>query len=119
VIPASQQDKIFRDRVYSVSEKKHYSVEKIDNLEITSFRGSSYVDLKGMISLKNQKSTKQFSFILHSHKQILQNYLLANKFKEFLPQTNIHFREKTFFTWQKILAFVFFIASIGFFVNRY
>lgn len=119
-IPANQQDKIFRDKIYSVDEKTNYSVEKIDNLEITGFRGSSYVSLKGMISLKNKQSTKQIAFIFRSHKQTtLQDYLTANKFKDYLPHTNIYFREKSFFTWQKILAFILLLMSVGFFWNRY
>ncbi|CAJ0913768.1 12909_t:CDS:2 [Entrophospora sp. SA101] len=104
-IPASQQDQIFQNKNYSLDEKTNYTVEKIDNLEITGFRGSSYVSLKGMIALKSkEKNTKQIAFILHSHKQTLQDYLMANKFKDYLPQTNVQFRERTFFTWQKFLA---------------
>ncbi|CAJ0882711.1 10682_t:CDS:10 [Entrophospora sp. SA101] len=98
-------DQIFQNKNYSLDEKTNYTVEKIANLEITGFRGSSYVALEGMIALKSRaRSTKQIAFVIYSHKQTLQGYLTANKLKDYLPQTNIQFRERTFFTWQKFLA---------------
>jgi len=73
-----------------------------------------------MITLKSKtKNAKQIAFILYSHKQTLKDYLTANKFKDYLPQTDIQFRERTFFTWQKFLALVLLVVSIGFFTNRY
>jgi hypothetical protein len=58
-IPASQQDQIFQNKIYSADEKTHYSVEKIINLEINGYRGSSYVDLKGNLSLSLQKTSQK------------------------------------------------------------
>ncbi|RHZ36331.1 AAA family ATPase [endosymbiont GvMRE of Glomus versiforme] len=118
-IPASQQDKIFQEKVYSVDGKNNYSVKKVDSLEITGFRNSAYVTCQGIISLQNKQSSKQIAFVIHSHRQNLQEYLVGNKFKDHLPSTNIYFREKTFLTWQKILAAVLVVACGGFFLNRY
>lgn len=85
-IPANQQDQIFQNKIYSVDGKTHYSVEKITNLEISSFRNSAYVTIQGTFSLleKNKtKSPKQIAFIIHTHKQSLHDYLTTHKFQDY------------------------------------
>lgn len=118
-IPASQQDKVFQEKSYLIDNKTSYSVKQVNDLEITGFRNSAFINLYGKIFLQNKQGTKQIAFVIHSYKQTLQEYLITNKFKDYLPNTNIRFREKTFLTWQKVLVLVSLMVCGGFFVNRY
>jgi len=116
-ISPKQQMQIIEKKLYSPDEKTNYTVEKIDNLEITDFRGSSYVALKGILSLKEGKNKKTINFICYSHSSIINPYLSSDSLETYFPQTDIKFKQKTFFTWQKIV-FIFLSLGAVFFLFR-
>ncbi|CAI2180917.1 8841_t:CDS:2 [Funneliformis geosporum] len=80
-IPANQQEPIFQNKIYLADEKTHYAVEKITNLEISSYANSASATVQGTLSLllkKPTKISKQIAFILHTPKQSL-DYLTTRK----------------------------------------
>lgn len=81
-----------------IDHKTSYSVKQVNDLEITGFRNSAFINLHGIFFLQNKQGAKQIAFVIHSYKQTLQEYLITNKFKVYLPNTNICFREKIFLT---------------------
>ncbi|CAJ0761989.1 21774_t:CDS:10, partial [Entrophospora sp. SA101] len=114
-----QQIQVIEKKLYSIDEKTNYTVEKIDNLESTVFRGSSCVALKGTLSLKDGKKKKSIDFICYSHSSIVDPYLSPNALENYFPQTDIKFKQKTFFTWQKILFVFLSLGTVLFLFRTY
>ncbi|CAJ0894786.1 7983_t:CDS:10 [Entrophospora sp. SA101] len=110
---------VIEKKLYSIDEKTNYTVEKIDNLESTVFRGSSCVALKGTLSLKDGKKKKSIDFICYSHSSIVDPYLSPNALENYFPQTDIKFKQKTFFTWQKILFVFLSLGTVLFLFRTY
>jgi SpoVK/Ycf46/Vps4 family AAA+-type ATPase len=113
-ISPHQQIKIIEKKSYELDEKLSYKIEKVNSLKVTVFRGSSYVSLTGNLLLSNGKQKKTIDFVCRSHSSIINPYLSPNSLETYLPQTKLKFKQKYFFTWQKIVGIIILVAGSGF-----
>lgn len=112
-ISPRQQIQILQKKVYALDEKTNYPAEKLDNLEITVFRNSTYSSLTGTLSLNVGKSKKNINFICNFSNS-LKNYLETN-----FPYTDVQFKPKTFLTWKTAVLVILLLGSFGYFYQIY
>jgi len=96
-----QQIQILSQKTYSI-KKDNYSAN-FDQLEITTYFNSPHTSLKGSFTFHNKQKKGKVNFIGYSHASVLKPYLSPSHLESNLPTTKINFREKTLFTWQKVV----------------
>ncbi|RHZ36954.1 ATP-binding protein [endosymbiont GvMRE of Glomus versiforme] len=103
-ITPQQQTQILQKKTYTLDEKTSYSVNKFDNLEITTFR--NYATLKGILHLSKGTQKKSINFVCHFAPSNLESYL-----ETYFLHNNVRLR--SFCTWQKITLFFLFLILLA------
>jgi len=107
-----QQIQILSQKTYSI-KKENYSAN-LDQLEITAYFNSSHTSLKGSFAFHNKQKRGKVNFVGYSHANVLKPYLSPSNLENNLTTTEINFREKTLFPWQKVVLAIILYGGVLF-----